>query len=444
MKYLLVTLIPFYRSSEGAAIVDGLWAEDLRGLFRAVGNVTVAAPETKQKATTKGWWGTGESALHEADGVRFVGLPSFHNPVEAWLGAFRLRSILRREILKADMVHSSNFYTPYLGLAYAHRLAVKKGKKTIFVVAEDFQDFMEWTFAAGGLAGLRRMRSMRLLQEQDRLTRQCLSSASISFLHTPAAVQRYRLSAPRGLAIRQPVHQTADVVSMATLADRASRANRGEPLRLVVASRLAPLKGTDFLLRAVQFLKAQQISVTVDIYGAGPEKAQLVRLAKILDVEDRVIFYDGLANGPAFRKALERHDLSIMAHLTTDFGRAFWDAMAAGLPVVAFHSEAASHTVRDRLDGLLAPMADVEGLADRIRQAHYDRTLLQSMSLAARERALVNTRSVWNELRAARIKELMLSSDESESTEEPRSAARAGLLKSLRQRLSNTHNQGSI
>jgi glycosyltransferase involved in cell wall biosynthesis len=409
MNYLLVTLIPFRRSSEGAAIVDGLWAEDLRGLVHAVGNVTVAAPETKQKANTKGWWGTGESALREADGIRFVGLPSFRNPFEAWLGAFRLRSILRREVLEADIVHSSNFYMPYLGLAYAHRLAVRKRKKTIFVVAEDFQDFMEWTFAAGGLTGLRRMRSMRLLHKQDRLARQCLSSASISFLHTPAAVQRYRLSAPRALAIRQPVHEAADVVSMTTLADRASRADRRKPLRLVVASRLVPLKGIDFLLRAVQLLKAQQILVTVDIYGAGPEKLQLVRLAKILEVEDRVAFHEGLANGPAFRQALEEHDLSIMAHLTTDFGRAFWDAMAAGLPVIAFHSDAASHTVRDRLDGLLAPMADVEGLADRIRQAHSDRTLLQSMSVAARERALVNTRSAWNDLRAARIKELMLS-----------------------------------
>ncbi len=415
MKYLLVTLISFRRATDGSAIVDGLWAEDLRGLASAVGNVTVAAPESVQKDAAKGWWGTGESALKESEGIRFVGLPTFHNPLHALLGAIKLRWILGREVAKADIVHSSNFFAPYLGLVHAHRAAVKRGKKTIFVVAEDFLDFMAWSFASARLSGLRRMRSMRLLAIQEKLTRECLFSSSVSFLHTPAAVERYRLSAPRAMAIRQPVHETGDVVTEATLAARAARAHAGEPLRLVVASRLAALKGIDFLLRAVRLLRTQDVAVCVDVYGLGPLKAELVTLAATLGIEDRVTFHDGLAYGPIFRQALERHDLAIMAHLTTDFGRAFWDAMAAGLPVIAFHSDAASQTVRDRIDGLLAPMADVEGLADRIFQLHRDRTLLASMSLAARDRALRNTRSAWNNLRLARIRELMQTPDQGAS-----------------------------
>ena len=327
--------------------------------------------------------------------------------IAARLGAMKLHSILRREVMKADIVHSSNFFPPYMGLAYAHHRAVKVGKQTVFVVAEDFKDFLEWTFAAKNLAGLRKMRSLYILARQDRAARRCLSSASISFLHTPAAVHRYRLCAPRAMAIRQPVHEAADVVSKTTLAERAAHASSGAPLRLVVASRLVPLKGIDFLLRAIQLLKTQQIPVCLDIYGLGPQKEELVTLAGTLGVNDRVRFNEGLPSGPIFRQALERCDLSVMAHLTTDFGRAFWDAMAAGLPVIAFHSEAATYTVRDRLDGLLAPMADVEGLADRIRQVHHDRELLKSMSTGARERALVNTRSIWNSLRLARIQELM-------------------------------------
>jgi len=405
MNYLLVTLIPFRRSPDGAAIVDGLWAEDLQGLYRAVGNITVAAPErTDKKGGSKGWWGTSETPLREADGIRFVGLPSFSNPLESFLGAIKTRSILRREVLKADLVHSSNFFTPYLGLVYAHHLAVRKGKKTVFVVAEDFEDFLIWSLAAQNLSGLRKMRSLRLVRKQDRLTRDCLSSASVAFLHTPAAVHRYRLAAPRAMAIRQPIHEAADVVSEGTLAARASST---QSLRLVVASRLVPLKGVDFLLRAVRLLRTQQVPVFVDIYGDGPQKSELTTLAKILDLENQVTFHKGLPHGPIFRQALESHDVAVMAHLTTDFGRAFWDAMAAGLPVIAFHSHAASDTVRDRIDGLLAPMADVEGLADRIRQVHSDRALLHTMSLSARERALVNTRSIWNELRGARIRELL-------------------------------------
>jgi glycosyltransferase involved in cell wall biosynthesis len=407
MNYLLITLIPFRRSSDGAAIVDGLWAEDLRGLRSAVGNVTVAAPEIQREGNSKGWWGTGDSVVAETEGICFVGLPSFRNSISAWFGTFRLRSILRREVDKADIVHSSNFFEPYMGMAYAHHLAVRRGKKTVFVVAEDFRDMQEWVFAEKNLTGLSKWRSLRMVATQDKMVRQCVSSASISFLHTPASVHRYRLCAPRGMAIRQPVHEAADVVTEATLAERAAYANGGAPLRLVVACRLAPLKGIDFLLRAIRLLKTQKVALSLDIYGLGLQKEELVALTHKLCIEDQVHFHEGLPSGPMFRKALECCDVAVMAHLTTDFGRAFWDALAAGLPVIAFHSNAATHTVRDRLDGLLAPMADVEGLADRIRQVHLDRALLESMSTAARERALVNTRSIWNSLRAARIQELL-------------------------------------
>ena len=94
-----------------------------------------------------------------------------------------------------------------------------------------------------------------------------------------------------------------------------------------------------------------------------------------------------------------------MPHLTNDFGRAFWDAMAAGLPVAAFRSTASADTVRHGEDGLLAPMADVEGLADALRTLARDRVLLNRMSHAARQRALRNTKTVWNEIRFRRILE---------------------------------------
>ena len=96
-----------------------------------------------------------------------------------------------------------------------------------------------------------------------------------------------------------------------------------------------------------------------------------------------------------------------MPHLTSDFGRAFFDAMAAGCPVIAFRSIASQDTVRDGVDGLLAPNADPEGLAACIARLHHNRDLLASVSRTARERALDNTKSFWNRLRADRIRELL-------------------------------------
>jgi glycosyltransferase involved in cell wall biosynthesis len=404
MKYLMVTGIPFHRSADGAAVVGGLWAEDLRGLCAAAGQVTVAAPE-QPKAGSSLNWGPGQVPLLEKDGIRFVGLPYFHGRIDAWRGALTLRRILRREVRLADLIHTSNFFSPYLDLEYAHHFAVKLGKKTVFVVAEDFYDFMNWNLAESGIKGFRRLRSQLLIKKQDRMCRACLSTATVSFLHTPAAVKRYRLSAPQGIAIRQPVHEEQDVIPLTDLNIRLGKSTSDAPLRLVMACRLEPLKGIDHLLRAIHLLKCEATHVVLDVYGAGSQRQRLLGLVSTLGIDDRVTLSDPLAPGPEFRAILQDHELALMPHLTNDFGRAFWDAMAAGLPVIAYRSDAADDTVRDGVDGLLAPNADVEGLAERIRRLHSDRRLLAIMSLAARDRALINTKSYWNQLRYAFIKE---------------------------------------
>ncbi len=406
MRYLLVTHIPFRRASDGAAVVDALWAEDLRGLAAAAGQITVAAPDVKSVGSG---WGTGEIALTEAEGIRFHGLPSFRNAREAFFGVFRLRRALEAAVREADLVHSSNFFPPYLGLAQAHRTATRLGKKTLFVVAEDFVDFLTWNEAASGSRGLRHGQTLRLLGKQDTLVRECLRTASVAFLHTPAAVARYRLDAPRGMAIRQPVHEAADVISAARLAQRLAE---NGPLRLVAACRLEPLKGLDFLLRALSLLTtpllpngAQERAVTLDVYGGGCERQRLLTLIEHHGLGERVRLHDSVPPGAAFREVLARHDAAVMPHLTSDFGRAFWDAVAAGLPVAAFRSPAADDTVRHREDGLLAPMADVHGLADALRTLAENGELRARMSWTARERALGNTKAIWNRIRFERIRE---------------------------------------
>jgi glycosyltransferase involved in cell wall biosynthesis len=108
-----------------------------------------------------------------------------------------------------------------------------------------------------------------------------------------------------------------------------------------------------------------------------------------------------------------------MPHRTTDFGRAFFDAMAGGAPVVAFRTAASVETVRDGVDGLLAPLDDVEGLAAVIEQFHRDRAFLARAAEAARARALVDTRGAWHQFRAERIRALMHASAVEPATRYP-------------------------
>ena len=402
MRYLLVTHIAFHRQPDGAALLDQLWAEDLKGLAQSIGAITVAAPEVPADALRA--WGASLAPLTSSD-ISFISLPVRRGRFDL-LYVFKLRGILRKAVRNADLVHTSNLFEPATALYFAHDYAVRQGKKTLFVVAEDFYDMLGWEWVRTATGPLQRLLRGQGLARTHEAIRRRVRNASLTFLHTPAAVARYRLDSANAIAIRQPVHESADVIAEKQLHARLASAATGRPLHLVAACRLRRLKGMAFLVRAVAILRDRGLAVRATIYGAGPQLAAIQALATQLGVADLVELPGAIAAGRELREALNACDVFMMPHLTNDFGRSFFDAMAAGLPVIAFRSAASVDTVRDGVDGLLAPDADAEALAAAIADFHIDRDLLRDASFAARRRALDNTRTFWNQLRASWIREL--------------------------------------
>jgi glycosyltransferase involved in cell wall biosynthesis len=397
MRYLLVTHIPFARTAAGEPVVDALWARDLIGLSQSVGPIRVVAPEMTGTDSLK-TWGHNSAVMTSATGVSFRGFPPM-NSTRSFGTKIRIRSILRQEVSQADVVHTSHFFPPYLDLAYAHDLAVQMGKKTIFVVAEDFHDILTWEWIRP-FQGFKRWRREQTLKQIDQRVRQSAGTASLTLLHTPAAVERYRLSAKRAVMIRQPGHESGQVISEQQLSTRLDTLAQNRPLKLFTACRHTPVKGLDLLLRAVAILKGRGIAVELTMFGSGRETESLRALSKVLHIEKEVLMPGSLAAGQELDEALRQGDLFVMPHRTTDFGRAFFDAVTAGLPVLAFRTQASIDTVYEGLDGFLTPLDDVQGLAERIASFDRDRQLLRSAAMQARQRALDNTRTHWFDMRA--------------------------------------------
>jgi len=403
LRYLLVTHIPFARQGI-SAVMDRLWAEDLRGLVASVGPVTIAAPELATVEDLQGW-GPARDSLSKGDGFEFLGLPIYRSRADVTF-ARRVRSALRPAVSNSDLIHSSNLFPPYTALWFGHDLAVHLKKKTLFVVAEDFYDMLNWEWVRTEKNALQKLRRRRDLNLLDREVRKRVANASLSFLHTPAAVARYREYAANAVQIRQPVHEKEDVIDSDSFRAKCANIRSNVPLRLISASRMESLKGIDFIIRAVSILKQRNIPVHVALYGKGSKSESLKLLTQKLDVAGSIEFPGTVEPGPHLRQALAGAHVFLMPHLTTDFGRAFFDAMAGGLPVIAFRSLASQDTVRHQVDGLITPNADAEGLAEGIGQFHKDREFLVRAAEAARERALLNTKSIWNNLRAQMIREL--------------------------------------
>lgn len=403
MKYLLVTHIPFQRDNEGNVLVDGLWARDLIGLRESIGPIRVVAPELPETSPFD-TWGPTATTLERDSGIEFRGFAPL-SPRKPW-NALRMRAVLREEVRQADVVHSSNLFAPYLGLYYAQELAHRWGKTSVFVVAEDFYDMLawEWVRPARGLSQVLRQRQLDRL---DRLVRRTAARASLTMFHTPAAVARYRLSAGRSAAIRQPGHEMDQVITTTALKERLASLQAGRALELVSACRHASLKGLDLLIRAVALLNDWGTDVRLTLYGKGSETETLKALAAKLGVSSSVAFAGSLPPGEELDRGLRAADVFLMPHRTTDFGRAFFDAMAAALPVVAFRTPASEETVNDNHDGFLVPLDDLQALAEKLAMLSDHRELVAAASHAARLRATRNTRGHWFALRADWIKELV-------------------------------------
>lgn len=404
IRYLIVTHIPFSRLPDGTVILDELWANDLKEVRQHIGPIRVAAPELPI-GSNQATWGPTAVKLDPSTGISFAGFPPMKSSFDL-PSMFAIRSLLNKEVKQADLVHTSNLFHPYLNLLYAHEEAVRLKKKTLFVIAEDYEDMLSWEWIRTAPTQFQHWYRQLQLSIINQRVRKAAASATLTFLFTPAAVDKFRLITPNGIAVRDTTHEAQDVISETALAAKCKEIEGNTPLTIVSASRHNPIKGNDLLIRAIAELKKRNIPVRVLIYGHGKLTKELQSLTKELKLEDQITFPGALKPGKDVYEAIARGHIFAMPHRTNDFARAFYDAMAGGTPVIAFSTPASDGTVRDGVDGLLAPLDNVLAYALAIARVHQDRKLLINMSQQARVRALSETRTIWHGFRAELVKEL--------------------------------------
>jgi glycosyltransferase involved in cell wall biosynthesis len=106
---------------------------------------------------------------------------------------------------------------------------------------------------------------------------------------------------------------------------------RAGDVLLVTTSRLVEKNAVDDVIRALRHLPAQ---VRFIVYGAGPERDALEKLARDTGVSARVRFM-GHVSHEDLPRALHACDLFVRPSRTEGMGNSFIEAMAAGLPVIA-------------------------------------------------------------------------------------------------------------
>lgn len=152
---------------------------------------------------------------------------------------------------------------------------------------------------------------------------------------------------------------------------------------LLGLGRLNAQKGFDLLLRAWARLAHDFPSWRPVVLGEGPERPRLLALAEELGLDGAAVF-PGRTQAPG--AALARAELFVLPSRYEGFPNALLEALACGVPAVAFDCPSGpAEIIRPGVDGLLVPEGDADALAASLARLMADDALRRSMAGRAPE-----------------------------------------------------------
>ena len=125
----------------------------------------------------------------------------------------------------------------------------------------------------------------------------------------------------------------------------------GDDVVVTCVGRLAPEKNLGVLLTAFDAIRQQQPRARLLLVGDGPLRSELqARCPQAI--------FAGQRTGEDLAAHYASADLFLFPSLTESFGNVTTEAMASGLPVVAFDYAAAAQLIRSGENGVTVPLAD--------------------------------------------------------------------------------------
>jgi glycosyltransferase involved in cell wall biosynthesis len=158
-----------------------------------------------------------------------------------------------------------------------------------------------------------------------------------------------------------------------------------DPVKRHIAAmgRLDPQKGFDLLIEAFSKVAPQFPLWSVRILGEGPERARLEKLIADNKLAGRMTLCGWTAQPES---ALMGSDVFVLSSRYEGFPNALLEAMACGLPAIAFDCDAGpAEILRHETDGLLVRAGNVEALSAAMSRLMSNDAERARLGAAARE-----------------------------------------------------------
>ena len=133
---------------------------------------------------------------------------------------------------------------------------------------------------------------------------------------------------------------------------------------VTVASADVPLKGLDYLLKAMAQLVQAYPDISLSVIGEQKKGGHTERLISKLNLNERINFFSNL-NQDDLRKTYCESEIAVVPSLYEGFGFAAIEAMACGIPLVSSSGGALPEVVKDA--GIIIPPKNSEEILNSIK-----------------------------------------------------------------------------
>lgn len=415
MDYVVVVQAPAYRVSDDTFLTESafawhlvelrrMWADKFDRLVLVAPALARSAFEERRRQLTE---------VNEREtGVYFVETHTtdlsrprfllFHLP--------RVWRLLARVISTAGVVQSG--MSTQLGhpiMAMANFAALRVGVPVVFMVDIDFRRHSERLFKTG-LWSLKSYVVNRLLYDPLKWLQVRLAPyyCQLVMLKSMTMVRDFGRGAANVVNFYDTAHSAEHVLTDAASREKARAAlERSVPLRLVYFGRLASNKGVERMVSAVALARANGVDCELLVIGEGECLPALHQQVQREELDDFVRFEPPKPYGPPLFDLLSGVHVCLAAPLIEDTPRAAFDAMARGLPVIAFDITYFRDLAQASGAVLCSPWPQAGGLAEGITRLARDRDELAAMVIRAVDFARQNTQEFWLRRRRDFIEEAL-------------------------------------
>lgn len=308
-----------------------------------------------------------QQGIHEYNGARVVGVPSFRNPVypEGRIGITNLGTFQKVRAFKPDLMHV--FHPVNIGLAgvlFGHWLRVPILSSFHLDIAHMASFYgltlfgailrrvVRWGFNHSAYS----LAPSRLVQEQMRAE----------------GVQRVGLWR-RGVDAEKFHPRYRDAETRAQISD-----GHPEDTILLYVGRLAPEKQIEQIRPVLQQFPGTRLALV----GGGPHQGALARYFEGLPVT-----FVGYRTGEALARAYASADVFVFPSAFESFGLVILEAMASGLPVLSSRVGGAQDMIIEGVTGSTFAVNDEAGLLAGARDLMAEPGKLDAARIAARQQA---------------------------------------------------------